>query len=266
MATPLKLTLGEIAFAVAIVDNADRAVQLVARQLDIEQADAALLLVRLSGHSLLARDLAISLTPTVELTPAVATIGKVFAASRWMLRCSKICGDEISNLLLHASSAGVLAHEVIAEQVHQVAPVADLAALLARVTAFFALRDTDEQLPALALPKPALDAALALHEPRAIEDLLVTHGRPAARARVLHSLAGDIAAPLWRGAVSWAHYPVGVEPMSGAAAHIVSGERDWLLELTSQDTVVVREATRQHLANAFVRALEQIPSAERKIA
>ena len=261
----LKLTLGEIAFAVATVDSYERAVGLIRTQFDVPRMEDALLLIQASAQSLHARDLAVALTPAVKLTPPVVEIGKVFAKSQWMLRCSKVMRDDtVPTLLVHCSSAGVLAHEVITGHVHRVEPVRDLGALLGQIDRFFGLSHIDSLLPNLKLSQQVFDSLIKQPDPHAIEASLFALTTQPISSSQRSALARDIAAPLWRGEVSWAHHPLGKAPEMGVAFHLYSGERNWLFERTSLDTVVVSEATRQHIADAVMRMVERVPRDERR--
>jgi hypothetical protein len=264
----LKLTLGEIAFAVATVDSYERAVGLIRTQFDVERMEDALLLIQASAQSLHARDLAVALTPAVELAPPVVEIGKVFAKSEWMVRCSKVMADgTVPTLLVHCSPAGVVAHEVVTGHVHRVAPARDIAALLAQIDRFFELSHIDSSVPKQRLPRQVFDALVKDSEPHAIEATLHTHGTPSMLSHSLRSaLAHDIAAPLWRAEVSWTHHPSGKAPELGVAFYVYSGQRNWLFEITSPDTIVISEATRQHVADAAMRVIERVPIQERSFA
>ncbi|HEY0990228.1 MAG TPA: hypothetical protein VGD80_24420 [Kofleriaceae bacterium] len=260
----LKLTLGEIAFAVATVDSYERAVGLIRTQFDVPRMEDALLFIQASAQSLHARDLAVALTPAVQLTPPVIEIGKVFAKSEWMVRCSKVMPDEtVPTLLVHCSSAGVLAHEVVTGHVHRVAPARDIGALLAQIDRFFGLSHVDSSVPKQKLPRQVFDALVKESEPHAIEATLYGSGSMMSHS-LRSALARDIATPLWRGEVSWAHHPSGKEPEIGVGFHVYAGERNWLFEITSLDTVIVSEATRQHLADATMRVIERVPLDERR--
>jgi hypothetical protein len=265
---PLRLTLGEIGFAVATVDSYDRAAAIVLAQVEVERIQDALLLIQISSHSLLARDLATALTPSVVLTPVMQHIGQVFARSHWMLRCTKeLRDDPAPPVLLHCSSAGVLAHEVITQHVQHIAPLPDLGALLARVGRLFELSHVDHEIPSLQLPRAVFDGMMAAPDVRAIDGALrasAGHGAMAAPLRT--RLADDLAAPLWRGGVSWAHYPTGVPAEVGPAFSLYAGARTWLCEATARDTVMISEATRPRVAEAVRRALERIPAEHRRFA
>jgi hypothetical protein len=264
----LKLTLGEIAFAVATVDSYERAVGLIRTQFDVERMEDALLLIQASAQSLHARDLAVALTPAVELAPPIIEIGKVFAKSEWLVRCSKVLTDDaVPTLLVHCSSAGVLAHEVVTGHVHRVSPAHDAGALLGQIDKFFGLSHIDSAVPKQKLPRQIFDALVKESDPQAIEATLRTYGSPLMISYALRSaLARDIATPLWRGEVSWAHHPSGREPEINAGFYVYCGERNWLFEITSPDTVVISEATRQHVADAAMRVIERVPIQERSFA
>jgi hypothetical protein len=254
----LTLTLGEIAFAVATVDSYERAVGLIRTQFDVPRMEDALLFIQASAQSLHARDLAVTLTPAVQLTPPVIEIGKVFAKSEWMVRCSKAMPDDtVPTLLVHCSPAGVLAHEVVTGHVHRVAPARDIGALLGQIDRFFGLSHVDSSLPKQKLPRHTFDALVKESDPHAIE--AIPHS-------IRSALARDIATPLWRGEVSWAHHPSGKEPEIGVGFHGYAGQRNWLFEITSLDTVVVSEATRQQVADAAMRVIERVPLEERRFA
>jgi hypothetical protein len=265
MTAALKLTLGEIAFAVATVDSYDRAAAIVLGQVEVDRIQDALLLIQISSHSLLARELATALTPRVVLTPAVQHIGEVFARSHWMLRCVKEPRDAAATpVLLHCSPAGVLAHEVVTQHVQAIAPLADVGALITRVDRLFELSHADHAIPDQQLPRTVFDALMAAPEARAIEGALLATARHAALAAPVRAmLAHDLAAPVWQGGVSWAHYPTGVPPETGPAFWLYSGERTWLC-VAAGDTVVIADATRQRVANAVARALERVPAEERR--
>jgi hypothetical protein len=252
---PLKLTLGEIAFAVAIVDSADRAVQILARQLNMERVDDALLPIHLSAHSLLARDLATSLSPTVVLAPAILHIGKVFARSQAMIRCTKALRHDTLTLLVHCSPEGFIAHEVITQHVHRLFSIADPGELFARVDQFFCLTYSDENAPPLEIPAAVLKSLVNGSDAQAMQAILVNHA-PRVPFVIVHTLAHDLFAPVWKGGLSLATYLPSSPASEATAFHVVSGERNWLLQGTVRDTVVITEATRQRIASATSRTLE----------
>jgi hypothetical protein len=261
---PLRLTVGEIAFAVAQLHSYEKAVKLVSMQFDVERIDDALIMIQASAQSLHARELATQLAPRVELTPPLVTIGKVLGSSEWMLRCTRTNpGGETDALLLHFSPSGVLAHEVVSEHVQRLAPLRDLGALLGRAAELFQLSHVESPLPSLRLARDAFDAIWASSDAQAIEAMVDQTRAPGAAGLIRSGLAGDLASPLWKGGISRTHYPPGGELEVGACLYLAAGQRTWLLVPDSPVSILVTEATRQRFADAAVQVVERVPAADR---
>lgn len=261
--TPLRLTIGELAFAVAQATSYEKAVKLVSMQFDVERLEDALLLIQASAQSLHARELATRLVPSVELTPPMVAIGRVLGTSEWLLRCSKTRARETESLLLHLSPAGVLAHEVISEHVQRLEAVASLAELLGRAADFFGLAHGERALPVLRVPREAFEAIWTEPEPGKIAARLEHLRATGAPALLRSGLAEDLAAPSWRGGISRTYYPQGRAPDAHAALYIAAGRRTWLAEPDGTGDVTLGEATRQRFAEVAAHALDDIPSGER---
>jgi hypothetical protein len=261
---PLRLTIGEIAFAVAQLYSYEKAVKLVSTQFEVDRVDDALLMIQTSGQSLHARELATQLVPRVELAPPLVEIGKVLGSSEWLLRCTRTApAGDTESLLLHFSASGVLAHEVVSEHVQRLARLRDLGALVGRAAELFQLSHVDGQLPSLRLAKDVFDAIWTSTDAAAIEALLGRGREPGAAGLIRSGLAGDLASPRWKGGISRTHYPRGGEHEVGACLYLAAGQRTWLLVPDSPVSVLVTEATRQRFADAAVQAIERIPAGER---
>jgi hypothetical protein len=261
---PLRLTIGEIAFAVAQLYSYEKAVKLVSTQFEVERIDDALLMIQTSGQSLHARELATQLVPRVELTPPLAAIGKVLGSSEWLLRCSRTApGGDTDSLLLHLSASGVLAHEVVSEHVQRLVRLRDPGALLGRAAALFQLSHTESQLPSLRLAKGTFDAIWTSSDAAAVEAQLIETRSPGAPGLVRAGLASDLASPRWKGGMSKTHYPRGGEVDVGACLYLAAGERTWLIVPDSPVSVLVTEATRQRFADAAMQVIERVPAGER---
>jgi hypothetical protein len=263
----LRLTVGELAFAVSQIHSYEKAVKLISTQFEVERVEDALLVIQASGQSLHARELATQLEPTVELAPPLVAIGRVFSTAEWMLRCSRTYpGGDTSSLLLHLSSAGVLAHEVVTDHVQQIAPLASLGALLGRAADLFRLPHVEDTLPSLRLPRDVFEAVWSSDDAAAIEALLEQTRAPGVAGLVRSGLAEDLASPLWKGGISKTHYPKGQEPTTSACLYLAAGQRTWLADPDSPISVVITLATRQRFADVAMHAIEHIPAGDRRFA
>lgn len=261
--TPLRLTIGELAFAVAQATSYEKAVKLVSMQFEVERLEDALLLIQASAQSLHARELATRLVPRVELTPPMVVIGRVLGTAEWLLRCSKTHAARTDSLLLHLSPAGVLAHEVITEHVQRLEAVASVAAMLGRAADFFGLARGELALPTLRVPRELFEAIWAEPEPGKIAARLEHLRATGVPALVRSGLAEDLAAAGWRGGISRTYYPHGRAPEVHAVLYLAAGRRTWLAEPDATGDVVIGEATRQRFAEVAARALDDIPSGDR---
>lgn len=261
MAPPLRLTIGELAFAVAQMTTYEKAVKLVSLQFPIERIEDALLLIQASAQSLHARELATQLVPEVRLTPPLQAIGRILGTAEWLLRCSRaVPGAPTESLLLHLSPGGVLAHEVITEHVQRLEQLPNAAAMLGRAADVFGLSHRQSTLPTLRLPRELFEAVWAAPP----EDIAAKLGHAPAAAALLHAgLAEDLAQPMWRGGISTTYYPAQGTPSVEPALYLAAGQRTWLAEPDATGTVLLGEATRQRFAEAASHALDNIPSGHR---
>jgi len=260
----MRLTVGEIAFAVAQLTSYDKALQLVSTQFPDGRKEDALLLIQASGQSLHARELATQMVPTVQLAPPLISIAQVIGTAEWLLRCSRVpTGAAIESLLFHLSPVGALAHEIISEHVQQLTPLASMAALLGRAADLFQLSHRESDLPCLRLPRDVFDAIWASRDAAVIEAKLSQIGSPGLPGLIRAGLVDDLASSLWKGGLSKTHYPLGGEIDVTASLYLAGGQRTWLFSPDSPTTLSLSEATRQRFAEIATAAIEQIPADQR---
>jgi hypothetical protein len=263
---PLRLTVGELAFAVAQLISYEKAAKLVMTQFPMAIEDA-LAVIQLSGQSLHARELATQIEPTVQLVPAVTAVGYVLGTAEWMLRCSKVPAGaaerDVESTLFHLSGSGVLAHTVISEHVQELVPVRSFGALLGRAAACFGLSHVERDLPRVRLPRDVFDGIWAGSDAAAVEAKLGQLRAPAIPGLIREGLAEDLASPMWKGGLSRTHYPQGREPEVAPGVYLAAGRRTWMIVADSPSSVTVCEASRQRFAEAATAAIEVIPAAQR---
>lgn len=261
---PMRLTVGEIAYAVAQLTSYNKALKLVSTQFPDGRTEDALLLIQVSGQSLHARELATQLVPTVQLVPSMISIGQVIGTAEWMLRCSRVpAGGALETMLFHLSPAGALAHEIISEHVQQLMPLASMAALLGRAAEMFQLSHTESELPRLRMPRDVFEAIWASRDAATIEANLSQIGSPGVPGLIRAGLADDLASPMWKGGISKSHYPQDRELDVTASLYLTGGRRIWLFHPESPVTISLSEATRQRFAEVAAAAIEQIPADQR---
>jgi hypothetical protein len=260
--TPLRLTVGEIAFAVAQLYGYDQAVKLVAMQFEVKRLEDALILIQTSGQSLYARELVVSMTPVIQLAPPLLAIGKIFGSSEWMLRCTRApIGCAMETLLLHFSGTGVLCHEVVSDHVQCVAQLNDSRALLVRLATFFGLPYTESALPRAAITAQIFEQAWTQVDAAKTEAVL---RQPGLAGLLRVGLSTDLATAQWKGGISKLHYPRGQTAEVEACLYLASDQRTWMFEPDHHDRVLVAEATQQRLLDIALRIIERVPATERR--
>jgi hypothetical protein len=260
--TELRLTVGEIAFAVGVVSTIDRALDIVSVQLEAPEPERARMALAASGQSLLARELATRRDRDVVLVPPLQSAAEIIAAAEWMVRCIRVAGKRTEHLLFHIAPTGVVAQAVEGLVVHRLAPVAGVGALIDRASGFFALPPVDIATDAVRLPRDVLEELGRLSKIAELGRELTRRGVPEAMSR---PFAADLADAAGKGAVSVDHTPRGTTQPARSQAWLtlVVGARRWLIDTHEPDAAVIGEASRQRFAAAIEDLLRSLDSTTR---
>lgn len=261
MTAELRLTVGEIAFAVGVVSTLDRALDIVRDQLAAPEPERAKMALAASGQSLLARELASRTDREVRLAPALHAAAEVIAGADWLLRCFRIAGRRVEQVMFHLAPSGVLAQAVDGLVVHRVAPVTGVSALIDRAAGLFSLPPQDHAAGPVRLDRKLLEELGELSGAADIARELVARGVPEAISR---PFAADLADPAWKGAVSLEHVPKGRPAETQAQLLLIVGARRWLIDTRAPDAAILAEASRQRFAAAIIELLRSLDTTTRK--
>lgn len=255
----LRLTIGELGFAVGVASTLDRGLGLVRSQLGITSESEARTVLTTSGHSLVARELVASGTKALTLAPALQPIAEIVAAAQWTLRLVRTLGKRAEVLAFHLAPAGVVARAADGEVVHRVATVPGVAGLVARAESFFDLPPLDDE-PGVPLSRAAIDDLARLPEHADIAAALRARGAP---DRVAAPFAAALAAPRWRGTVARIHTPRHEHPRITTMIALVAGGQRWMIENREPDTAVLGLGSRQRFAAAIKTILRTLDATTR---
>lgn len=257
----LRLTVGEIAFAVGVVSTIDRALGIVRDQLDAREPERAKMALAASGQSLLARELASYTEREVKLAPALQSAAEVIAGAEWLLRCVRVAGKRTEQLNFHIAPSGVMVQTVEGMVVHRVAPIGGVSALIDRAAGFFGLPPLDQAAGPASIDRQSLAELGQLPRSADIGRELVVRGVPEALSRLF---ATDLANVSWKGAVSLDHTPKDRPATSQAALVLIAGARRWLIDTRAPDAAILAEASRQRFAAALIDILRSLDGTTRK--
>lgn len=257
----LRLTVGEIAFAVGVVSTIDRALDIVGEQLGAREPERARMALAASGQSLLARELASHDGRDVKLAPQLQSAAEIIAGAEWMLRCVRVAGKRTDQLLFHIAPTGVLAQRVEGLVVHRVAGLADVAALVDRAAALFGLAPIDQLAPPVRLPRDVVEELARMPARADVARELTVRGMPEAMS---YAFATDLAAPSWKGALSLDHTPKGQPAHTQSALFLFGGARRWQVATYESDAAALGEASHQRLGVAIKDVLRTVDSTTRK--
>jgi len=262
MSGELRLTVGEIAFAVGVVSTIDRALEIVREQLEVADPERAKMALAVSGQSLRARELATLPDRDVRLVPALQSAAEIVAGAEWLLRCARVAGKRMQQVMFHLAPTGVLAQVVEDAVVHRITPVAGVGGLVDHAAGFFGLPPTDHADRPTRLDRQLLDDIAGLSGAREIGRELTARGIPEAVSR---PFAGDLADPSWKGGVSIEHCPKGQAADRRTALLLIVGARRWLIDAQATDVAVLQEASRQRFGAAVKDILRGLDSTTRKL-
>jgi hypothetical protein len=268
MTAELRLTVGEIAFAVGVVSTLDRALDIVGLQLDAPEPERAKMALAASGQSLLARELASRTERDVRLAPPLQAAAEIIAGSEYLLRCVRVEGKRTEQVFFHLAPTGVLAQVVEGSVVHRVAPVQGVGGLIERASGFFGLPPAEHD------NRPVRPVRPVRIERRVLEDLgrlsgaaeigreLTARGVPEA---VSTPFAADLAAARWKGGVTLDHSPKGQRAGTQTSLLIVAGLRYWLIDTHAPEAATLGAASRERFGDAVKAILRTLDSTTRKL-
>lgn len=259
--TELRLTVGEIAFAVGVVSTIDRALDIVRLQLDAPEPERAKMALAASGQSLLARELASRHERDVRLVPVLQSAAEIVAGAEWMLRCVRVAGTRLEQLAFHIAPTGMLAQAVEGLVVHRVAPITSVSALIDRAAGFFGLPPIDDAAEPVRIERQTLEDVGRLSRAADIGRELAARGVPEAMSR---PFAADLANASWKGALSIDHSPKGQAASSRPALFLIAGARRWMVDTRASDAAMLAEASRQRFAAVTKDILRSLDSTTRK--
>jgi hypothetical protein len=279
MSAELRLTIGELGFAVAAVATLGRALELVRTELGVADDDCARAVLAASAHSLAARGLAARGDGAVRLAPPLRIAAEIVAASERALRCERVAGARVESptgvppdapgsgsrqevrwgsVAFHLSPAGILAQAVEDEVVLRLAAEPGISGLIDRVSAFFELPAADAEPGRNArIDRAAMRELGRLHESADIASELARRGVPwSIGAR----FADDLASARWKGAITVTSGRPGEAPASELVGALVAGAKTWFLDTRSPDFALLGVASRPRLDEAVRAALRAVES------
>lgn len=239
----LKVTVGELGFALGVVATARRGFDLVKDELGLPD-DATQTVLAISGQSLLAHDLATHGDKSIQLVPPLREAAEIIAGTEWAVRCARQIEGRNQSVTIYIAPKGLIAQTVEGDVVLRLTVLPTVAAMLERIASFFELppaegaltRVSREDMEALAKLGPTKDLGAAL-----------------ARAGVSegNALAGDIKQSLWKGTIARVSHAKSQLPESQLAVAIVYGSYTWMLDTRDPDFTLVGRASRKNLGESI---------------
>jgi hypothetical protein len=254
----LRLTLGELGFAVGVASTLERGLNLVRGELGLDENHARTTLAA-SGHSLVARELATPAARAVKLAPALAEVAEIVAGAEWLIRMVRATGKRSETLVFHVAPTGAIARSPDGDVVHRVAVVPGVAGIVARATGFYDLPPGDDAEP-VRLIRGAIDDLARLPPHADLSAALRARGVPDA---IAGPFAADLSAARWRGTVSRIQAPKGQRATAATLLALVSGGRTWMIETGESDAAALGPATRPRFAEALTAILRTLDATTR---
>lgn len=256
--TDIKVTVGELGFAVGLVATLRRGFELVKDELGLTDG-ATQTVLSVSGQSLIAHELATLADKRIELSPPLRQAAEIVAGAEWAVRCARNLGERTQHLTVHIAPTGLLAQDVQADVALRLSVLPTVAAMLDRIAAFFELPPCDG--PLTRVSRAAMDELGKLPPGASLVGALAAHGLPTAEAA---GLASDINASRWKGTISRIARPKGQEPSLRLAVAVVCGSHTWMIDTRNPDYALVSRASRRNLGESVKGILRDLDSTARK--
>lgn len=151
--TDIKVTVGELGFAVGLVATLRRGFELVKDELGLTDG-ATQTVLSVSGQSLIAHELATLADKRIELSPPLRQAAEIVAGAEWAVRCARNLGERTQHLTVHIAPTGLLAQDVQAD-------------VALRLSMLPTVRVSSARSRPTACPPPRLRASPATSTPRA---------------------------------------------------------------------------------------------------
>jgi hypothetical protein len=254
----LRLTVGELGFAVGVVATMRRALELLRTELGVHDDAGARAVLAASSHSLVARQLATWGDGDVRLAPLLRTAAEIVAQSELTVRCDRVTGGRVDSLAFHLAPGGILAQRVEDEVVLHLWYEPRIAGLIERASAFFELPSSDMQppIPPVRIDRAAMPELGRLGDRADVGAELARYGVPRSTGV---RFAADLASARWKGTITTTRSPANQAPTADLLLALVSGIETWFIDTRNPSHAILSVATRQHLAQvtrATLRALD----------
>jgi hypothetical protein len=197
---PLRLSPGELAFALLVQGQEQAAIDLVQQQLGLARVEEARLVIGASGQALLARGLAEVEPPSsCKLTPPLERAVGLTAGADMMISCRRSGDGREVAITFHRAGDGLVGHRMSDDGIHELIVLADLADAADMAVDFFATpTSVIPGLPSFSMRQSLVEELNDRRERTFIAEQLAHAGVPGiARA----ALADDLLGPGSRGSI-----------------------------------------------------------------
>lgn len=242
----LRLTVGELGFAVGVVATMGRALEFVRSELGVDDDTGARAVLAASSHSLVARQLATRGEADVRLAPTLRNAAQIVADSEWALRCERVTGGRVDSLAFHLAPAGILAQRVEDDVVLRLWSEPHTDGMIESASAFFDLPSTDAE-PAVRpvrIERAAMRQLGSLGERADVAAELARCGVPRSTSV---RFATDLAWARWKGTITTTHSPRNQAPTADLLLALVAGAETWFIDARNPGFATLGVASRQHL-------------------
>jgi hypothetical protein len=252
----LRVTVGELGFAVGVVATQRRGLELVRKELGVDDDSWARAVLAASSHSLIARQLATRVEGDVRLAPLLHTAAEIVVQSDLVLRCERVTGGRAEGLAFHLAPGGILAHRVEDDVVLRLWYEPRVAGLIDRASAFFELPTSDREppVPPVNIDRAAMRELGRLGERADVGAELARFGVPRSTGA---RFAADLASARWKGTITTTRGPGNNAPADVLLA-LVCGIETWFIDTRNPGHAILSIATRQHLAQVTRAILRSI--------
>jgi hypothetical protein len=248
MSGELRLTVGELGYAIGVVATLRRALDFLRNELGVFDENSARAVLAASSHSLVARGMATRGESEVRLAPPLRTAAEIAAASEWALRCERVTGERVESLTFHLASGGILAQAVEDEVVLRLARETRIERLVDRVSAFFELPPSDEWTTApVRIERAAMRELGRLHERADVAAELARYGVPRATSV---RFAAALASARWKGSISTTCCRRSEEPTGDVVFALVAGVQTWFIDTRNAEFALLGIASHEYFSQA----------------
>ncbi len=253
----LRLTVGELGFAVGVVATLGRALELIRAELGVTDDSGARAVLAASSHSLVARQLATRRDDEVRLAPSLRTAAEIIAESEAALRCERVIGERVESLAFHLAPAGILAQQVEDDVVLRLWSEPRVAGVIERASAFFELPpiEVEPAVRPVRIDRAAMRELGRLGERADLAAELDRFGVPPSTSS---TFAADLASARWKGTLTATRSPRGQEPAADLLFAVVSGAQTWFIDTRNPGFATLGVASRHHLDQVARAALREL--------